>query len=113
LSVPPATPPGPKKRERLRAVWDGAKEFIVGLWRHLKPAVQELIVHFVITILTILSLEGVEKALEILGLDQRTIYHEVTFAEWMFYLDLAAVTGINIVGVLRALIVVFKGSEHG
>lgn len=85
------------------------KRFLAGLWRKFEPALEELIVHFLITTVTVLSLAGVEWLVEILHLAHMVIPRTgVTLAEWMFYLDILAVTGINLVGVFKALRVVLR-----
>jgi len=86
------------------------KAFFARVWRGFRPAFEELIVHFLITAVTLFSLAGVEWLLEGLHLAYKAIPRtDITLSEWMFYLDVLAVTGINIVGVYRALRVVLRG----
>jgi len=99
-----------------RAVWwayIGLKNFVLWIWPPLKPAAQEIIVHFLVTILTILSLLGIEVFLEVVHLAGKEIMAKFTFSDLMFDLDLLAVVVINVVGVFKALKVVYRGGGHG
>ena len=88
--------------------------FVTGLWAHVRPAVEELVAHLLVTLLTILSLAVVEWLLGVLHLEHRHLPGTgVTLSDWMFCLDVIAVTLINAVGVYRALRVVLWGRHDG
>jgi hypothetical protein len=73
-----------------------------------KPA-NEIVAHFVLSILTILALAGTEFILWVLNIDNKMIpLFGITLGEWMFDLDLISATLINAVGIIKALIVLWK-----
>ena len=89
------------------------KRWLEGLWQKFRPAFEELIVHFLITVVTLASLAGVEWTVEALHLAEKVIPKtELRFSDWMFYLDALAVTVINVVGVYKALRVVLRSENE-
>ena len=86
------------------------RRFLAGLGANLRPAFEEIIAHFAITALTLLSLAGVEWLLEALHIAHKVIPRtELTLSDWMLWLDVVAATGINVVGMYRAVQAVLRG----
>ena len=95
------------------AVKNGIERFCLWIWPALKPGAQEIVVHFLITVLTLASLKGIEGFVWAIGISKREIFPLFTVEDLMFYLDILAVTVINLVGVVRALKVIYRGHDHG
>jgi hypothetical protein len=85
------------------------------LWPRLEQPLADIIVHFVVSFLSVLSIASLELMLHIAGLDGKAIpgtqlmlkwlgaNTQITLSDWMIVLEVAAVTVINIVGIYRAL----------
>lgn len=71
----------------------------------LAAAVGELLAHFVITIVTVLTIAATGLVLYELGLDKRCIpWTHIQFGDWMLFMEIVSATAINLVGAARAVL---------
>jgi hypothetical protein len=71
---------------------------------HVGPAVAEIVIHFAITVVAIVSIAGIQMLLSFLGLDGKRIpATEITLNDWMFYLELVTVTLILGTGLVKSI----------
>jgi hypothetical protein len=69
----------------------------------------EIIVHFVVTVLSVLSIALIEILLRLVGLDGKEIpWVNITLGDWMFYLEVIAATAILAVGIVKAVLAIGK-----
>jgi len=85
------------------------------LWPRLEQPLADIIVHFVVSLLSVLSIAFLELVLHIAGLDGKAIpgtqlmlkwlgfNTQVTLSDWMTVLEVGAITVINIAGIFRAI----------
>ena len=72
------------------------------------PAV-EILVHFFVTVLTVVSIALIDWLVRVAGLDNRNIPgFNVKLSDWMFVLEVIAATGIISVGVIKAVVAAWK-----
>jgi hypothetical protein len=73
------------------------------VWPRLEVPVIEIIVHLIVTVLSILSIVAIELLLHTVGLDGRQIPGtELSLSAWMFWLEILAATAIIFVGIAKA-----------
>jgi hypothetical protein len=69
----------------------------------------ELIAHFLITVMSILAIAGVGCLVQLIHLDGKTIpLMGISLGEWFFDLDVVAATFINAAGIFKAVKVAWK-----
>jgi hypothetical protein len=92
-------------RKRVTALKTLLSEFI----DKLKLPAIEVAVHFVVTVLAVVSIALTEQLLHALGMDGKIIpAMGLPLGEWMFMLEVAAATVIIAVGVIKAAIALWK-----
>lgn len=73
-----------------------------------KPAI-EIVAHFVLTLIVILAIAGTEYTLGLLHLSARMVpFFKITVSDWLFDLDCVSATLINAVGMIKAVIVLWR-----
>jgi hypothetical protein len=75
--------------------------------------VSEIASHFVLTVLVILSIGGTEATLGLFHLSGRLVpffgqVFGITASDWLFALDLVSATLINVVGIYKAVVVLWR-----
>jgi hypothetical protein len=79
------------------------------LWPRLEAPLVEIVVHLIVTALSIISIYGIEILLRALGLGEKLIpIFGVTLNHWMFGLEVVAATAIIAVGIVRATIALVR-----
>ncbi len=90
------------------------------LWPRLEDPVVEILVHLAVTILSVLSIAGIEMLLWILRLDGKSIPGTtllfrwlgldttVTLSDWMLVLEIVAATAIILVGIVKAIVTLVR-----
>jgi len=72
----------------------------------------EIIVHLVVSMLSVMSIELIELLLRSLGLDGKKIPGTgIVFSDWILILDIVAATAIIIVGIGKAVWAIGKDHE--
>jgi hypothetical protein len=83
--------------------------FIRAVWSRLEVPLAEIVVHTVVTILSLLSIAGIEVLLRWLRLDGKQFPHlNITLSEWMFYLEIMAASLIIGIGIIKAVIALVR-----
>jgi hypothetical protein len=81
-----------------------ATKFLTDVWNRLEVPVGDIVVHSVVTVLSILSIAGIELLLHCVKLDGKSIpLTNITLSEWMFFLEILAATLIILVGIVKAV----------
>jgi hypothetical protein len=81
------------------------KRFIALIWRKTEVPVTEILVHAIVTILSILSIAAIELILNLVKLGDKNIpFTTITLSQWMFYLEILAATLIILIGTFKAVI---------
>lgn len=79
------------------------------LWPRLELPVVEIILHFIVTVLSILTIAGIELVLYVVGLDGRQIpLVKITLGELMFVLEVVAAGAIIFVGITKAVLALVR-----
>jgi hypothetical protein len=79
--------------------------FMIVLWRKLELPFTEIVVHLIVTLLSILSIASIEFMLRLVGLSGKQIpLTKVPVDEWMFFLEILAATLIISIGLVKAVI---------
>lgn len=86
------------------------KDFLVNkLWPGLEKPLVEIILHFIITLLSILTIAGIDGVLHFIGLEGKRIpIIQVSLGDWMFWLEILAATAIIVVGIGKAIIALVR-----
>jgi hypothetical protein len=78
-------------------------------WPRLENPVIEILVHLVVTILSILSIALIEVLLHAIGLDGKLIPGtSLSLSSWMFWLEIVAASAIIIVGIFKATVALVR-----
>lgn len=78
--------------------------FVQDVWSRLEIPIAEIVVHAIVTILSVLSIALTERTIHLVGLDAKVIPHTpITLSEWMFYFEILAATLINLIGIAKAV----------
>jgi hypothetical protein len=86
-----------------------AQRFLSLVSAKLEVPATEIIVHFVVTVLSVLSIALIELLLRVAGLDGKEIpLVNITLGDWMFYLEVIAATAILAVGIFKAVLAIRK-----
>jgi len=79
------------------------------VWPRLELPVAHILVHLAVTVLSVLSMAVSEGLVYILGWEAREIPGVgVTYTDWLRILEILAATGIISVGIVRAVIALWK-----
>jgi hypothetical protein len=77
-------------------------------WKGLAEPVYEMAAHFILSVIAILAIAVTDLLLSRLGLGVRTVpFVSITLSDWMFDLDVVSATLVNVVGMIRAVIVLW------
>ena len=77
-------------------------------WKGLIEPAYEIAAHFILSVMAILAIAGTDLLLSLLGLGVRTLpFVTITLSDWMFDLDLVSATLVNVMGMIRAVIVLW------
>lgn len=77
-------------------------------WKGLVEPVYEMAAHFILSVIAILAIAVTDLLLSRLGLGVRTVpFVSITLSDWMFDLDVVSATLVNVVGMIRAVIVLW------
>jgi hypothetical protein len=86
-----------------------ARRFLSLVAAKLEVPATEIIVHFVVTVLSVLSIALIEILLRVAGLDEKEIpWINITLGDWMFYFEVTAATAILAVGIFKAVLAIGK-----
>jgi hypothetical protein len=87
----------------LAGISDKLANLLAHIWDKLELPVTEIFVHSIVTVLSILSISGIEQLLHWVGLDGKDIpFTNVTLSTWMFCLEILASTLIILIGIWKA-----------
>jgi len=96
-------------------MWERLRRYVETLWPELEEPLTVIIVHTLVTCLSVLSIAFIKLILYIAGLDGKVIpgtrpvlqwfglNTEVTLSDWMFVLELIGATIIIMIGIYRAI----------
>jgi len=88
----------------------GLRNFFAEVWRRAESPVVEIVVHLLVTTLSILSIGAIEGLIILLGLDKDIMpFTSISLREWMLYLEVIAATLIIAVGIIKAVIALIRG----
>lgn len=72
----------------------------------------EIILHLIVTVLSILSIAGIEGLLRLSGLDRRLIpATTIQLGDWMFGLEVVAATAIILIGIGKAIYALLRSGR--
>jgi hypothetical protein len=64
----------------------------------------EIVLHLIVTVLSILGIAGIEGLLYLVGLDRKLIPGTtIALGDWMFVLEIVAATAIILIGIGKAI----------
>jgi hypothetical protein len=82
------------------------------MWKKLKPklfaAVIDVIVHFVITALSIISLALIHGLIWVTGMGEHHVIDGIQLSDWMLKLEVLSATAIISVGTVKAVLELWK-----
>ena len=77
--------------------------FVADIWRGLESPLVEIVVHLIVTAVSIIGIATIERLLNEVGLEEKIIpFTTVSLSEWMFDLEILASTVIILVGIYKA-----------
>jgi len=103
--------------QEARPIEEQLSGFVAGtLWPRLREPLVEILVHFVVSILSVLSIASVEFLLYAVHLDDKAIpifqwlglNFVITLSDWMLMLEVLAATVVNGVGIVKAILVLVR-----
>ncbi len=88
--------------------------WVAALWKDLRKPLLAITAHVIVSIAALLALAAAEAATRGLGLEREVIpLIGITIGEWFRLFDVVAATGINAVGILKAVRDLWKDSNNG
>jgi len=97
----------PSRRENLQRVWAVFVVVLIGILRKARKPIEEVAVHFIVTVATLLALIGIEGFLWAVGYaDDPLPGTRIKVKDFMFWLDLifvVAISGRMLIKALREL----------
>jgi hypothetical protein len=83
--------------------------FAIRVGPRLELPAAEIIVHLIVTVASLVSIEIVDLVLSIFGLSSKEIPKTgITLGEFMFYLEVTAASFIILVGIVKAVIALIR-----
>ena len=80
------------------------------VWARLALPLALMIVHFVVSLLALLSLAAIKTVLKLIGIEDEIIpASSTTVGHWILYLEVVACSVIIVAGAFEALVVLFFG----
>ncbi len=93
----------------MSSVSSALRDLCAEIWKRAEPPVIEIIVHLLVTALSIVSISLIEHLLMWLGLDGKIMpFTHISLSEWMFYLEVIASTLIIVVGIIKAVVTLVR-----
>ncbi len=86
------------------------KVWLAEVWLEIGRPVAIIIGHLAVTVTAVLAVAVVEEVLMALGLSKKKVpFLDLTLSDWLYDLDVIAVTGIIGVGIVKGVRALWKG----
>jgi hypothetical protein len=84
-------------------------DILKGLRRKLTKPTNEIAAHFLVSAMALIAIALIDQLLSLLGLGIKPLpLIRIPFNEWMFGLDIISATAVNVVGTIKAVLVLWE-----